>query len=130
MLTFLLSLWLVPIGVNVWFARKREKPNYLVQFIIRGMASLLHGALFIRSQEQWPIAIVIVIFQITSFWIVFELALNIIWGEPLMYYDTKEKDSGWIDRFFAWAGPGYHFAAKIAALIVCILSIIVINHQL
>lgn len=129
MITWKLFVWVIVIAINVWFASKRQKPNYLVQGGLRGMASILHGALFISSQDQWPLYLVLVIFQTTSFWIIFEIWLNIIWGEKLMYYDTKELDSGWIDRFFAWAGPGFHFAAKVGALIIMVLSIIVIYHQ-
>jgi len=132
MITIKLFIWAIAIGINIWFARSREKPNYLVQGILRGMASILHGALFISSQDQWPLYLVLVIFQVTSFWIVFELVLNFIWGEALLYYDHKERDSGWIDRFFAGlgkSGPTAHFVAKILALVLCVLSVIVICYH-
>lgn len=132
MIILKLVLWLIPIGINVWFARKRQKPEYLVQFILRVMASIIHGSLFVSGTADWPVYLVVVIFQVTSFWILFEVVLNFIWGEHPLYFDHKEKDSGYIDRFFAWMGEtGWvlHFIAKAFALILCVLSVIVILYQ-
>jgi len=99
------------------------------------MALILHSALFIPGywvgtdfangqwlRMWWPI----VVFDLTSYWIFFELALNIVRGNPILYYDHKEGDSGWIDEFFKWAGPTFHTVCKILAFIVMILSGILI----
>jgi hypothetical protein len=67
----------------------------------------------------------------TSFWILFELALNVIYnireGEnrSLLYFDQKEGDSGWIDRFFK-RNPQLHTIAKVISLILMIVSIVFI----
>lgn len=126
MTTLFLSLWLIPIAVNIYADRNGAKRNYLQVNIIRGAAAILHAILFNpQNTIEW---IPILIFQVTSFWILFEIGLNLVRGNPLLYYDSKEGDSGIIDRFFKWAGPTAHFVAKLAALILCVLSGIVIYH--
>jgi len=45
-LTLKLLLWLIPIALNVWIDRNGRKPNYLLMFILRGFAAILHGILF------------------------------------------------------------------------------------
>jgi hypothetical protein len=124
MITLYLLLWLVPIAANVWADSSGRKPNYLVMFVIRGMAAILHGVLFLPENfgEYFPI----LVFQVTSFWLIFEAWLNIVRGKELLYYDTFEMDSGHIDRFFTWAGKPAHTIAKAFTLILCIISIIVI----
>jgi hypothetical protein len=156
MIAFFLSLWSIVPSVNAWMDRKGAKRNYLLVGLVRGMAAVLHGALFFPSgfyfhgRPVWELSwgellaiyVPIFLFQGTSFWILFELLLNIlrkklslnIYSEQsILYYDHKEKDSGWIDGFFKWlgpkAGPIAHAVAKVAALILCILSIITIYYQ-
>lgn len=119
-----LSLWLIPIAANIYWDRNGRKPNYLQMFIIRGMAAILHAILFNpKDTTEW---IPILIFQVTSFWIFFEIGLNIVRGKPIMYYDNVEGDSGMIDRFFKVAGVELHFIAKCACIILMVLSAIVV----
>lgn len=119
-----LFLWLIPIGLNVYADKDGRKPNYLLMFVLRGAAAILHGVLFNPQDvtDYWPVFL----FQVTSFWLLFEIILNIVRGREVFYYDRKEKDSGWIDRFFAWAGPFWHFFAKIVAAALMVWSIIMI----
>lgn len=139
MVTFILLLWLIPIAANVYADRNGRKPNYLQMFIIRGMAAIFHAILLDVSVGYFPenlwdysaldmllMWMPILLFQTTSFWIVFEISLNIVRGRELFYFDRKERDSGIIDRVFDALGSGAHLLAKIAALVVCILSIVVI----
>lgn len=127
MTTLLLLLWLLPIAGNIYLDRNGRKPNYLQMFILRGMAAILHGVLF--NPQNWNDYFPVFIFQVTSFWLFFEAGLNIVRNKPLLYYDHFEGDSGWIDRLFKWAGPTAHAIAKIAILILCILSIVVIYNR-
>jgi hypothetical protein len=120
----LLLLWLVPIAINIYADKDGDKPNYLQVFILRGFCAILHGALF--NPQGWVDYEPILIFQVTSYWLLFEIGLNAVRGRALLYYDTVEKDSGWIDRFFALAGREWHLAAKISAFILMVWSIIVI----
>lgn len=131
-----LLVWLIVPIVNAYADRKGAKRHYYIIFILRAGAAIVHGALFINDYKGywyywWPV----LLFQVTSFWIFFELLLNIWWNRyhkdprekrALLYYDRKEKDSGWIDRFFAWTGPAMHTTAKILALAIMIFSTILI----
>lgn len=127
MTTLLLLLWLIPIAANVYVDRKGRKPNYVIMFILRGMVAIGHGILF-NPQNMWDY-VPVFIFQVTSFWLIFEIALNIVRGKDILYYDRSEGDSGIIDRFFKWTGPTAHFFAKLAALILCFLAVIKIYHS-
>ena len=124
MKAILLLLWLLPIAFNVYLDRNGRKPNYLEMFMARGAIAIFHAALFNPQSwaDYWPI----LLFQLTSFWLLFELALNIIRKKPLLYYDTLEHDSGYIDRFFAWAGYKAHAIAKAVATVVCVISILIL----
>jgi hypothetical protein len=119
-----LLLWLIPIGLNVYADKDGRKPNYLMMFVLRGAAAIIHGVLFNPQNmtDYWPLFL----FQVTSFWLIFEIALNIVRGREVFYYDRKEKDSGWIDRLFAWAGPVWHFIAKLITFALMVWSIILI----
>lgn len=133
-----LSIWFLVIFANFWHDRKGAKNWYLAVFGIRGFASVAHMFFIVPPNLMpWTLSgldLLIVwlpmfIFQVTSFWIFFELWLNIYQKRTLLYFDTKEKDSGWIDRFFAWAGHTWHAIAKLMALILLVLSIIAIYGQ-
>lgn len=139
MVTFILLLWLIPIAVNVYADRNGRKPNYGMMFVIRGMAALTHAIIFdlvcdyfpdnLHLYSVWQLFLMylpLLLFYTTSFWILFELALNIVRKRELFYYDRKEDDSGWIDQIFDVLGNGAHLIAKVIALTVCVLSIMVI----
>lgn len=122
-----LLIWFIVPLANAYADRKGRKPNYAMVFIIRAFCAILHGALFINDYVNywfywWPV----LVFEVTSFWIIFELSLNIYQRRPLLYYDNKEGDSGWIDRAFKFLGHGAHTFAKLLALIAMIFSILLI----
>lgn len=130
----LLSAWFIPIFVNAWMDRKGAKRDYKIVFIFRGGAAILHGILMQVSPSYsddfyWPEYLPIFIFQVTSFWIFFELLLNWFRDNPAFYYDQKEMDSGWVDRFFKWTGSTWHLVAKVLCFVVMVLSIIVIYYR-
>lgn len=126
-LAFLLSLWLIPIAANVYMDRNGRKPNYLAMFCARGFFAIVHAILFNPHNffDWWPI----LLFQVTSFWILFELALNIVRKKPLLYFDTVEHDSGLIDRVFSKLGITFHAFAKVLCFAVMVLSIAVLYHR-
>jgi len=138
-IALLLLLWLAVIaGFNYWdykVTRHGGKPNYLIYFIVRGMASILHSALCLilledqytdyGSLSAWQLFVLwspYLGFQVTSFWIQYEVTRNWWTNEALLYYDQSEGDSGIVDRFFKWAGPTFHAVAKVMALAVAVLS--------
>lgn len=128
MITLKLLIWLLPISFNVWTDRKGRKPDYLVMFILRGCAAILYLGwiwdvqggynLIDDFKNIWSL----VLFMVTSWWLFFEVGLNIVRGKSLLYYDIKEKDSGWIDRFFA-KYKKLHTPAKLFALLLLLLSL-------
>lgn len=140
MITIKLLTWFVVIIAFIIIDRKITKgggkPNYIQYFIGRGFAAILHGAWILPTgpipaweMTAWELLISwlpYLLFQVCSFWIVYEIGRNIWTKKPLLYYDQKENDSGIIDRFFAWTGPVFHAIVKVAALVIMILSIITI----
>ena len=147
MITLLLIIWIVLIipAFNYYdyrVTRKGGKPEYKLYFIIKGALAIVHGALMLAVNQDsktvysdltaWQLTVVwapYLLFQITSFWIEYELIRNLWTRRQWDYYDSKEKDSGWIDRFFAWAGRPFHVFVKLCALAICVLSIIVIYQR-
>lgn len=142
MILFILLLWLIPIAANVYIDRNGKKPEYMQVFVLRGMAAIIHGILTdmvchifpndLYRYSMWELVLIylpLLVFQVTSFWILFEISLNVVRGRELLYFDRKERDSGWIDKLFDRLGNGAHLAAKLMALVFCIISIIVIYHS-
>ncbi len=127
--TFFLLVWLAVPYVNARFDVDGHKPNYLQVFIARGMAALVHWCLFVKSPDQWPILFWLVVFQLCSFWLTFEILLNVWRGRALLHYDFVELDSGYIDRFFAklyrkTKTHAFHWLAKLIALASMVFSIV------
>lgn len=133
----LLLPWFIPIFINAWMDRKGAKRNYLIVAIFRGGAAIIHGIIvqipepFGYDWELFYQLAPLIVFQATSFWLFFELTLNYLQGrrgwnhDGLLYFDRKELDSGWIDRFFAKKPLWFHTSCKVACLILMILAMIV-----
>lgn len=127
-----LLIWMIPIGLNIWADAKGRKPNYLAMFFLRGFAFIVYGVLWPLPTYGWILKwLPVAIFQLTSYWLLFELGLNIIYNihekekRSLLYFDQKEGDSGWIDRFFK-RHPKLHTFAKVVSLILMVGAIIII----
>lgn len=124
--------WIIVPIINAWLDRKRPKRNYIVVNILRFIALIIHGA-FVMQMEGGYLVFdynalrnwCIVGFYFTSYWLVFEAALNFLWKEPLLYYDTQEGDSGYVDGFFK-KYPKLHIPAKVLALVLAIIFYAVI----
>jgi hypothetical protein len=127
-----LLVWLLPIGANIIADAKGRKPNYVMMFFLRAFAFIVYGGLWKLPTYGWILKwLPIAVFQLTSYWLLFELGLNIAYNirekehRSLLYYDRKEGDSGWIDKFFA-RFPQLHTPAKIASGVLMVASIILI----
>jgi hypothetical protein len=143
MITLVLFLWVVIISVFVYRDRNGRKPDYGLEYFFRSCAALAHMIILDLLCNYFPdggwewgdswmmikLAIPVILFQMTSFWILFELSLNIYLGRELLYFDRKELDSGWIDKLFDRLGNVAHLLAKILVLIICILSIITLYNR-
>ena len=140
MIILKLLTWLLVIAGNVYADRNRRKPNYLLVNCMRGALMIVHAVFVLPYPDyrcdyqcmSWYEPLVpympIFLFQLTSYWVFFPLALNLVWGEHWLYYDIKEKDSGWVDMLFAWAGWKAHLLSKILAFIVMVLCVVVIAY--
>lgn len=134
-----LLLWHpIILGFNIWdkkVTKSGGKPNYLIYFLIRGGAAIVHGGLMLIVFEDaytnygmlsaWQLLALwfpYLTFQVCTFWIQYEICRNVWSNEAILYYDRIEKDSEIVDRFFAWTGPGFHAIAKVMALILAVLS--------
>lgn len=93
----MINLWFLFIAAEVWrnyyiIEKRKSVPNYLQSFIIRGMASILHGiAVGVLNTKEYGLLLV---FQCCSFWIIFDIALNLSRGKSPIHRGKK----GWLAR--------------------------------
>lgn len=110
-----LLLWILFIGADVyrnWYIieKKKQRPDYLWSFIFRGWFAVLHGILF--NPQNVSDAIPIVTYQVTSFWLFFDVALNLARKKHPLYTGAN---SGWIfDKLGKW--PVVYLILKLVAL--------------
>jgi len=116
---------------------KGGKPNYK-RYNLTKTAFAIGCACFMMDFTNWSTilfsGIVVAIFELTSFWIIYELIRNLWSRRPLtwrelLYFDQVEHDSGGIDLFFSKHSWNFHAYCKLAALVLCVLSIIVIYQR-
>lgn len=124
MITCKLLLWLVYIGLDVHInytiiEKNKARPNYLLLNIVRGVAFILWGAFVIDFQYD-IFYLNYFLFASTSFWIIFDLSLNIARKKHPLYIG---QNSGWIDQF-GFRYPGIYYLAKGCALAVLTFSVI------
>jgi hypothetical protein len=96
----LLTIWFIyPIIealIQAYLIEKKNwKPVYFQLFIIRGIASIVHGVIMDVEPYPWWDYPLLILFQATSFWIIFDLLLNTLRGKQWYY---RGKTSGWLDR--------------------------------
>lgn len=100
------SLWIPFIAFEIWRNRRMRlnnvKPDYLNSFGIRGILAIVHGSLIVQV-NNWSEALPVLGFQVASFYLVFDLALNAITGDKWNY---QGKTSGYLDKLPMWAYIG------------------------
>jgi hypothetical protein len=124
MITLKLLCWIAYIAVDVWINYhiievNKARPNYLLMNIVRGIAFLL-WAKFLIHFEYELFYLNYFVFAVTSFWILFDLALNISRGRHPLYIG---QTSGWIDQF-GFQHQWLYYTAKVCAVAALVLSII------
>jgi len=130
MIALKLLVWLFVPMTNAWLDRKGAKRDYLVVNLIRGIVLILYLGGVWKVEGGYDFIhdigylLPYVLYCFTSYWILFELLLNKLRGKDWLYYDTVEKDSGWVDRFFAWAGKETHYWIKFLAFVIMLVSIL------
>ena len=142
----LLLAWVAIIGgFNLWdyfVTHKGGKPNYLIYFLVRGAAAILHATACLMVLEDqyydygslsaWQLLAIwfpYLGFQVCSFWIIYELVRNWWTDKPALYFDTVEHDSGGIDKLFSKLGHTFHTFAKVLALAVAVLCVFLIYNR-
>lgn len=105
-------IWIIFIGLeiarNYWLIEKKKtRPIYLQSFVIRGMAAIFHG--IIVGVATWQDYLPVFIFQITSFWLLFDIGLNLARKKPLIY---KGETSGYLDSLH----PILYWVLKLVSL--------------
>ena len=125
-----MSLWLVYILLCVAYnyvkiEKRKKRPDYLVANVWR----VFFGAVFlIASNPNFdpvgnPFTIIqalpFSVFQVTSFYILFDLLLNLLRGKKWNY---KGKASGYLDSLPMWA----YYTLKIVCLVGLVNSIIIL----
>lgn len=118
-----LLLWLlVPItnAVLDWYIIERlKKPiDHLVEFIFRGFAAILYGA-FVFDAQGGNHGAVVIAYEVTSFYLIFELLLNLLRWKPADYLGKSSQ----LDIFLSRYRPLY-WTLKIFSLAGAILSAI------
>lgn len=78
---------------------KKQRPNYLMVWTIRAMAAIVHGALVNVQPEPWYQWPALVMFQVGSFWLLFDPFINLLLGNLLSY---EGKNSGWLKAVPYW----------------------------
>lgn len=135
MITLKLLLWILYIAVDVWINYRiievnDSRPNYLLMNIVRGVAFIVYGRLIwdasIELTYDWTVFRVtdetsyMTMYCITSFWILFDLALNRARKKHPLYIGPH---SGWIDQY-GFKYPALYYLGKLIAVGTLIYSII------
>lgn len=127
MMKILLASWILypimeAIIQSYLIEEKNWKPNYLMLFTIRGMFSIVHGIIMNVEPYPWYDYPVVVLFQCFTFWIVFDVVLNVLRGKEVEY---RGKTSGWLDRLI----PEFlYWTLKTLALAGAIIIFMVYEH--
>lgn len=127
--TVRLLIWAGPLYFFINRDKEGRKPNYEFEYFLRAMVGLAY--LFVWVDPKHPDYVLLfwlIVYEVTSFWIFFELVLNIIRKRPWLHYDYVELDSGRIDRGFAWLYRKFkthalHVVAKVICFAIMVYSI-------
>lgn len=118
-------IWLLLIFVEVYrnyymIEIKKESPWYLLSFIFRAMAFILHGALIMNvGPGSWDVFVM----QIGSFYLLFDPLLNLFRKKSFWYTGANNaSNSGWIDKYIG-SHPWLFWGIKIITLIVTLIAV-------
>jgi hypothetical protein len=126
MITLKILFWFVVITGFVLYdyvkIKKGERPFYLVNFLLRGIAFVLYGA-FVWDTQYELRTLNLFLFCVASFWVYFDILLgSLLHGNPFYI----GPNSGWIDRaglHNKWTNIAY-WILKILALYVAVQTCI------
>lgn len=101
-----------------WYLIEKRKTgvNHVAEAIIRGMVIIVYGGAVFDAQPDtggW-----VILYEVTSFYLIFELALNLMRGRTWDYLGNTSD----MDLFFAKRRPLF-YVAKIISFIAMLVSI-------
>lgn len=114
LLSWLLFILAEVLRNYILIEKYKTRPDYVKSFLIRGIAAITHASL-VMGVENWSEAVPVLLFQTTSFWLLFDPALNLLRGKELMY---RGKNSGWLDKLPVKIYWSLKFIALITFLIL------------
>lgn len=105
-----------------WFliVKQKKSPKHGFELAIVAVLFFMIQATVIRRIYQWELAVNILLFQVTSFWLLFDGTLSVLRGLNWWYIGETSAT----DRWFKRAGIGPYFMTKLFALILCTYSVI------
>lgn len=110
----LLCWLLIPIVnafIDAWIIERLKQPiDHLIEAIFRGMVMILYGALVFDAQDG-PQGMAVIIYEVASFYLVFELVLNLLRRKPWNYLGNTAA----LDRFLSKRRPIYYLLKLISA---------------
>src|SRR5574343_949393 len=113
-----ISVWLLYILADAlynWYIieKKNTVPHYLPMTIFRGMMAIFYGAFIDTNTDT---VLYWLIFTTCSFWLVFDVSLNLMRGKSPFYIGTNST----IDRF-GLKFPVTYWLLKIACLVLLVI---------
>lgn len=82
-----------------YFKANPIRPNYLMLFLIRGIAAIIHAALLDVQPNPWYQWPALLLFQIGTFWLLFDPILNMLRKKKFSY---EGINSGWLKGIPYW----------------------------
>lgn len=125
--TFLIVItWLTIIAAKVFIdwsiiERDKKKIRHGFEIVIVAIVAVIHQALSgVNNIEEWELAGWILLFQTMSYFLLFDLSLNLMRGKEPFYFGKNAAS----DRLFQKLGNGTYFMTKVFALILMITAIV------
>lgn len=114
-------LWLLVPLANAaldWYLIEKRKTgvNHVVEVIIRGGVIILYGGAVLNTHADNGVWVIL--YEITSFYLVFEIALNLMRGRTWDYLGNTSA----MDLLFARRRPLFYLV-KIGSLVAMLVSI-------
>lgn len=121
----IILLWIVVIVLKSYidyYQIEKQKKNirHGFELLLVAIVAFFHQWLSgVNKIEEWELAGTILIFQLSSFYLLFDLSLNLMRGKEIMYVGQTSA----IDKFM-WKYPAIHLGTKLFCLVFVVWSVI------
>lgn len=113
-------------AVYNWFQIEKQKkyPKHGRQILIVAVVGLLYQYLSgVRTIQQWEFAGAILLYQLSTYWFLFDGLLNIMRGKHWLYIGIPDKDDALTDQFF-FKYQSFYVWSKIAMVPFIVYGIV------